>query len=205
MTAFKKICPACNKSLPVGSFYKNKNRRDGLSWSCGLCISADKKSRYVYQVKPTKEETIAARIAYKAEWYKNNRKRVIERVVNRQRSILAKNPIARLQSALRSRVRQAIKHQRGIKAKKTMALTGCPIKELRERLESKFQQGMTWDNYGRGHGKWNIDHIIPVTAFDLSNPVEQAKCFHYSNLQPLWFWQNMAKGTTTPQSQSTSP
>ena len=42
---------------------------------------------------------------------------------------------------------------------------------------------MTWDNYG---GYWHIDHIIPCCRFDLTKEEEQLKCFHYTNLQPLF-------------------
>jgi len=59
--------------------------------------------------------------------------------------------------------------------------------------------GMTWDNHGTGkNGKgmkeWHIDHIIPCCKFNLSKDEEQRKCFHYSNLQPLWASDNMKKG-----------
>lgn len=83
-----------------------------------------------------------------------------------------------------------------------MNLTGCSIAFLRQYLEERFTDGMSWANYGRGHGKWNIDHIIPVSSFNLTLEDQQRKCFHYSNLQPLWFMDNMRKGTTMPQSVS---
>jgi len=44
------------------------------------------------------------------------------------------------------------------------------------------------------HGKWHIDHIIPCALFDLSDSKQQAKCFHYTNLQPLWAHENLSKG-----------
>lgn len=42
---------------------------------------------------------------------------------------------------------------------------------------------MTWDNYGK---YWHIDHIIPCSSFDLTDIEQQKKCFHYTNLQPLF-------------------
>ena len=49
---------------------------------------------------------------------------------------------------------------------------------------------MTWENYG----KWHVDHIVPISKFNLKNPEERNKCFHYTNLQPLWAKENMMKG-----------
>ena len=50
---------------------------------------------------------------------------------------------------------------------------------------------LIWDNYGQKG--WVIDHILPCCSFDLSKPEEQRKCFHYSNLQPLWESDNLRK------------
>lgn len=51
---------------------------------------------------------------------------------------------------------------------------------------------MSWEN--RGNFGWHVDHIKPCASFDLTKPEEQAKCFHYTNLQPLWARENIAKG-----------
>ena len=71
-----------------------------------------------------------------------------------------------------------------------MELVGCSIDELKKHLEIKFKKGMSWNNYG----KWHVDHVVPVDFFDLTKIEEQKKCFHYSNLQPLWAQDNLKKG-----------
>jgi hypothetical protein len=73
---------------------------------------------------------------------------------------------------------------------KTLKLLGCDIDTLKNHLQLKFIQGMTWDNYG----EWHIDHIKPCASFDLINPDQQKVCFHYTNLQPLWASDNCSKG-----------
>ena len=100
----------------------------------------------------------------------------------------------RLRGSLRARVRGAVKNQGGDKALKTIELIGCSIDHLRHHLESLWTEGMNWDNYGFGEGKWNIDHIIPCASFDLTDPEQQKQCFHWTNLQPLWQPENQSKG-----------
>ena len=78
-----------------------------------------------------------------------------------------------------------------IKYFKTTNLIGCTVEQLKQHLESHFKVGMFWSNYG----KWHIDHIKPCASFDLSKESEQKKCFHYTNLQPLWAKENREKGS----------
>jgi hypothetical protein len=69
----------------------------------------------------------------------------------------------------------------------------CSISAFRKHLESQFQPGMSWHNYGQGKGKWNIDHIIPCNFFNMLDPVEQHMCFNYTNTQPMWQVDNLSK------------
>jgi hypothetical protein len=71
---------------------------------------------------------------------------------------------------------------------------GCSISELRGYIEEQFKVGMSWDNYG----EWHIDHILPRVSFDHTKESEIFKCWHYSNLQPLWAYENFSKGATLP-------
>ena len=49
---------------------------------------------------------------------------------------------------------------------------------------------MTWENHGK---IWEIDHILPCASFDLTILEEQKKCFHYTNMQPLFTTTEIAK------------
>lgn len=126
------------------------------------------------------------------EYYKQNKGKISERDRNR----LKADQNYRLKCSLRSRIRTALKGDR--KNGKTLQLLGCTAEFLKQYLESKFQPGMTWENYGNPNGDhsdcWHIDHIKPCASFDLSDPEQQKECFHYTNLQPLWAIDNIKKG-----------
>lgn len=92
---------------------------------------------------------------------------------------------------LRTRVGSAVK-RKGKKCNKTMYLVGCDMPFLLKYIEEKFSDGMTWNNYGKKG--WHVDHIIPCAKFDMTNIEDQKKCFHYTNLQPLWWIDNLKKG-----------
>jgi hypothetical protein len=97
----------------------------------------------------------------------------------------------RITANLRSRMKSVIANAKANKCTNSMKLIGCNTRFLRAYLEAQFVDGMTWDNYGlRG---WHIDHIRPCASFDLTKPDNQRKCFHWSNLQPLWWRDNLEK------------
>lgn len=70
------------------------------------------------------------------------------------------------------------------------SLVGCSKKYLVKYLENKFKSGMTWKNYG----EWHIDHIKPLSKFNIKDQKEIEIAMHYTNLQPLWAPENLSKG-----------
>lgn len=101
----------------------------------------------------------------------------------------ATDPAFRMINNIRHGITKALK--RNTKSGHTIELLGCSIEYLRYHLENQFTEGMTWDNYGL-YG-WHIDHIIPVSYFDHSDPEQQKRAWHYTNLQPLWAKDNLRK------------
>jgi len=89
---------------------------------------------------------------------------------------------------LRNRVNRALENNQ--KFGETLEILGCSIDEFKQYLESKFDDKMSWSNYG---SYWEIDHIKPCILFNLSNPQQQKECFHYSNMQPLEVSENRRK------------
>ena len=93
---------------------------------------------------------------------------------------------------IRCRLWQLLK---GKKYSMSKALS-CSSFELKEHLEKQFQLGMTWDNYGRipSIKCWEIDHIRPLSSFDLTNETQFNEACYYENLQPMWIEDNRSKG-----------
>jgi len=118
------------------------------------------------------------------QYSKNNRK-----IINKRKRERIKNDIRyRIELNLRTRLRRLVKNKNNT----FNELLSCSGDQFIKYLESKFKPGMSWNNYGyRG---WHIDHIIPCASFNLEDENQQKECFHYANLQPLWWIENIKKG-----------
>ncbi|MFA5154729.1 MAG: hypothetical protein WC554_19445 [Clostridia bacterium] len=151
-----------------------------------------KSSRELYNKIHKKDKQI-----YNKMYYKNNKCKIN---INRNKYFIKRKKSDinfKILCNLRTRMCEVLKGN--VKLSTTMNLVGCSVDFLKQYLEKQFKKGMTWNNHGTGwNGKgmkeWHIDHIIPCASFDLSKPSEQRKCFHYTNLQPLWARENFKKG-----------
>ena len=94
----------------------------------------------------------------------------------------------------RSRLQKLIQRRQDNPARKMGCVTAA---EFIDHIEQQWEEGMTWENYGRAsrtERRWQIDHAIPVSRFDLTDSIEAAQCWHYSNMQPMWAEENIRKG-----------
>jgi hypothetical protein len=124
----------------------------------------------------------------KRDWSRENIKHVLQYAKNKRDTDIQ----YKIRNSIRNRINSAIVYQKTTKHCSSLKLLGCSIQNAKEHLEKQFKEGMTWDNYG--HKTWHIDHIIPCASFDLTDTEQQKKCFHYTNLQPLWAKENISKG-----------
>ena len=158
-------CPICGKRLITSSYE--------ICFSCEIDKNHKEFRKQLKKQKknPTEEEIIKRRKNFSQ--YKKNRLKID---IN-----------FKVRCYLGSRIWDALKGR--TKSKNTLKLLGCSIEQLKKHLASQFRLGMSWSNYG----KWHVDHIKSCNSFDLSREEEQRKCFHYSNLQPLWAKDNLKK------------
>lgn len=111
----------------------------------------------------------------------------------RARERYRSDPAYKLLCNLRNRVNKALSGKS--KSAATEKLLGICVDECRKYIEAQFIEGMSWDTIA-------VDHIVPCASFDLSDPEQQRRCFHYTNLQPLFPPENSSKGARiTPQAE----
>ena len=138
--------------------------------------------------------------AYKKDYYQDNKDKIKEYLdANKDKIRVKKNNYFKnrlktniqykLSHNLRNRLNIAI--NRNQKIGSAVDDLGCSIPELKVYLESKFQTGMTWDNWS--DVGWHIDHIKPLASFDLTDRKQFLEACHYTNLQPLWAKDNLIK------------
>jgi hypothetical protein len=211
----KKICSVCRTKFEE---YKNQKF---CSKECYNLSIREKKQLYnrshKQEAKEWRKEHKEELIEKKKEWYLKNKDKILKRTkiyreihkeeiskkakkyqkrhhdnllkkAKKRRIIRRKFDINfRILCNLRTRLWWALKNNS--KYYKTKELIGCSIDKLKKHLEKQFTKEMSWNNYGL----WEIDHIRPCASFDLSKESEQKKCFHYTNLQPLWAKENRQK------------
>lgn len=134
------------------------------------------------------------KILIRAKRYRDNNR---DKINAYQRNRKQNDPDFKIRELLRHRMLRVLKEQKSIKSCNTMELLGGTLEDARSHIESQFKEGMTWENHG--NNGWHIDHIIPCSSFDLTDPEQQKKCFHYKNLQPLWWRENLSKGNKVTQ------
>ena len=88
----------------------------------------------------------------------------------------------------------------GYKGMTSSDLLNCTRQQLLDWLEYNWSDGMTWENHGNGEGKWHIDHVVPISFFNVENEEEQLMCFHWSNLRPLYGSDNISKWNSVNES-----
>jgi hypothetical protein len=129
-------------------------------------------------------EKIAAK---RKPYYQANKERIIAGNAKYQRKRYAEDIDFRILMNIRTRFYALLTNKEG---RSTLDFLDYTMGELRYHIATRFERGMSWDNYG----EWHIDHIIPCASFDHQDPTQVRECWALSNLQPLWASDNRRKG-----------
>lgn len=181
-----KNCKRCNKEIPrnnyCGKCYTLNFRERNPGRMEELCAKyyEENKEHVITRVKKYNKENPEVNAKAHAKWAKNS---------NYYNDRYGSDPQYKLIKVQRARIHAAL-HGKN-KSQTTQELLGCTSEFLKSYIESKFTEGMSWDNYAIDG--WHIDHIVPISKFDLTKKEELKKACHYTNLQPMWAKENIQK------------
>lgn len=211
-----KRCTKCNEEKDLTEFIKHPKAKDGLNPSCKVCRkkyynqnkeriisqqkewyenNKDKVKQYYrnnkQKIEEYKKNNKIKAIQYTKKYYEANKKISSEKQNKYITQRRLKDPTFKFLTNVRSLIRGSFK--RGLnhfsKNAKTEKILCCTIEEFKEYLESKFTDGMSFDNHGTNG--WHLDHIIPISSAKTEEEI--IKLNHYSNFQPLWAEDNLKK------------
>ena len=205
-----KICPKCDE---IGGknkcgFNKNRTRKDGFACYCKICQLRQKKIWKLANPEKCKKYAKKYRLAnfknhreYVKKHYQANREKYKKqsrkyRLANPKKykeysRKHRKDPMVRLSYAISCGIRDSLKKGIGKNGRHWEDLVGWTFQQLKNRFVQLFESGMTWEN----HGRWHIEHRVPISAFNFSSPehADFKRCWALSNLQPMWAVENMSK------------
>jgi hypothetical protein len=191
-----KKCSKCGLDKSLDSFYKGKGK-DGYEAKCKSCRSSASKDYYIQNSINRKEYGKDYYSTHTNEhnkrcisWHSNNRTKSNQLNNEWEKKKRKEDKFWAAKKALRIRILQCL--QGKIKSKNTLKIVGLnEWSELKTHFENQWTDGMSWENYGFGEGKWVIDHKLPLASAKTKEEVE--KLNHFSNLQPMWWRENLEK------------
>ena len=179
-----RICPECKEQFLMTP----EDRKDKIYCS-KKCAGAESKRAYVL-ANPEKRKEQSSRHALKA--YRS--KTIEERRKDRNKWNKNMGPRRKAAHSVRTRINMAIRDRMNGETRSwRLKDIGFDVDKYMTHMESLWEPGMTWENYGYGPGKWVRDEIIPMCSFDMTDPSQARKCMKLENLRPLWFEENARK------------
>jgi hypothetical protein len=194
-----KTCSKCKLIKPLNDFSKNKSSNDGFQHYCKECkkiidISYRNKNKDKIKInhklhrEQNKDKVEIRRLIFiekNPDYYSTYRSNNKESKRKRQKENYHRNPINKLKHLFRTRLKKYIDR----KSIPSESIIGCSWETLKEHIEKQFQANMNWENHAQFG--WHIDHIIPLATAKTEEDLY--KLNHYTNLQPLWWMDNLIK------------
>lgn len=205
-----KNCKTCGELKPNGDFHKNCNQ-------CKICFNIKRRDKYanneehrrklIEEATKFKKEKALERQKIREEEYKKfvdehgeDKKlckycdKVVLKTRFRHNRLKCKDcerdePFAQFIRNVRSRIWSSL-IKKSKKTKHTIEYLGCNYEEYYRWLKYNFGEMFTFENRGK---EWHIDHVIPVSKFDLTDESQQLIAFNWRNTMPLTVKENLQK------------
>jgi hypothetical protein len=174
-------CRTCKIDKSLNNFYKTTKHKTGYETRCKSC-------KHTYLKENITPKHIEYYREYTKKWIENNLDKKQEYERKYWKSKYKKDINFTIKRILRSHFYRLINKKN--KKENINNLLGCSIDEFKKHIESQFKPEMNWNNHKI---IWEIDHIKPISLFNLTNLEEQKQCFHYTNMQPLFKTTEIAK------------
>lgn len=121
--------------------------------------------------------------SYAAKSYAKNKDNIIKYTVEYNRNKYLNDPHFKAAKIARAQLKRVLDTANLKKTRKTFDILKYTAAEFKEDIESKFKEGMTWDNYG---SDWHLDHIKPVSMFSTEDIKDPSLVNALSNLMPMY-------------------
>ena len=192
----KRRCSICNEIKKLDLFPNDFSGKCffGIKSYCKKCAHEK------WRVPRSKTEEYKVKKSIEDKKYREN-PRVAQMIRERQKERYYTEIQFKLKLAIRNRINQVLKRKNHKKIDSAVAGLGCSVEDLMTHLEERFHvnpdtgEVMTWENHAKRG--WHIDHIKPLSSFNLENEEEFKEACNFKNLQPLWWKENLSKGNKT--------
>ena len=159
-----KSCSRCKKYKPLGDFPSNKKAKDKKDHRCRPCLSDYQAIR---RMNPEiKKRDAENHTLYMRKWCKDPHNYTAQRTRIKNNQTL----------------KALINNFDKVKEETVRKLLGIDKQGFMDHLESLFEPGMSWKNYGA----WHLDHKTNLSEFNLLDPKVLKKANHYLNIRPMW-------------------
>jgi hypothetical protein len=202
-------CNTCHEIKPLTEIVKNRT-------ICKFCNNSNRRNKYssnedhrlklIQQASVFKHNKVVERQQLKLEEIGEDNKKcgVCFTIKNKCkfrynrlkcRDCERDDPIEKFKRNIRSRIWIALKKKKELH---TIQYLGCSSSEYIQWLTT-YNETYTLDNHG--NDGWHVDHVIPLSHFNLENIEEQMIAFNWRNTMPLSAKENLSKNNKilTPQ------
>lgn len=176
----KKRCSKCGVEKVYSEFFRDSSIKCGFRSRCKACVKLYKENH--------RKNNLEIILVQERNQYRDNKK-----IIQKRRSKNRKSNLQmRFFETFKTRMQKTLNGICVADADYCRNLLGCSIDDFVEYIISKFTVDMCVECLG--HNGIHLDHIKPVSSFDLNRADHREKCFHYTNFQPLWATDNRKKG-----------